>query len=158
EPAESILTTFISTLNNNDGSLLLVAPDGTLADIVGWGTESKRFQGSPAEAPRENQSIQRCVKDGILFEAVPRNNALEMLVYEELGPTPGAGVDGAERPVVNGCGGLAISEIAANTSEQFIELYNATSQPLMIAGCRVQTNRNAQAFVFPDDSELAADE
>ena len=52
---------------------------------------------------------------------------------------------------VNGCAGLRLSEIGANISPQFIELYNASQEPLNLRGCQVQTNRSSEiSYVFGD--------
>lgn len=156
QPEEQILTTFTSALNNNEGSLILVAPDNSIVDIVGWGSKSKSYYSTPAQAPKANQSIQRCLKDGALFTASPRDNSVEMLIYEDIGPTPGAGIECTEQPTVNYCEGLKISEVAANLDEQFIELYNSSGEDLMLGGCKVQTNRSSEAFTFDDNAILEA--
>ena len=144
-----------SNLSNSAGSLLLVAPDGTVIDMVGWGSSAKSFYTSPAKAPGTNQSIQRCMKNGALQEANPRDNSVELLVYEDIGPTPGLGISCVEPPVVNLCTGIVISEIAANVDEQFIELHNPTSGPIVLDGCRVLTNRSTtKAFIFPADTRI----
>ncbi len=59
----------------------------------------------------------------------------------------------------NMCIGLQLSEIGAHLTQQFIEVYNANTQPLPIAGCQLQTNRS-QTFrvVFADNITLAAGE
>lgn len=148
-----------SNLSNSGGSLFLVAPNGEVIDLVGWGVSAKSYYDSPAVAPGVNQSIQRCIKDGIMFEVNPRSNAAEMHVYEDLGPTPGAGVACAEAPVVNICEGIVISEVAANVDDQFIELYNQSEGPVNLAGCRLLTNRStSKAFVFPEETVLGAGE
>ena len=61
--------------------------------------------------------------------------------------------------VVNTCDGLRLSEIAANTTSQFIEVYNPNTFPIDVSGCQLQTNRSATAnFTFSDGSALAAGE
>ncbi len=59
--------------------------------------------------------------------------------------------------VVNQCSYLRLSEIAANTTSQFIEVYNTSSEPHDISGCQLQTNRSqTTSFVFPESTILAA--
>ncbi len=51
--------------------------------------------------------------------------------------------------VVNQCKGLRLSEIGANYDAQFIEVYNAASEPLDLSGCQIQTNRSQVAsYIF----------
>lgn len=53
--------------------------------------------------------------------------------------------------VVNECSGIVIAEVAANTSEQFIELYNTNAEPVGLEGCQVMTNRSStKAHVFDE--------
>jgi len=59
----------------------------------------------------------------------------------------------------NACSGLRLSEIAANTDTQFIEVYNATSAALDISGCQLQTNRSQTAsYLFDPGSVLESGE
>ena len=59
-------------------------------------------------------------------------------------PSPGTGENVfSETGAINQCVGLKLSEIAANTDQQFIEVYNAISGELDISGCQLQTNRSA---------------
>jgi hypothetical protein len=52
---------------------------------------------------------------------------------------------------INTCSALRLSEIGANLSEQFIEIYNASNEPVNILGCQLQTNRSREtSFVFGD--------
>lgn len=60
---------------------------------------------------------------------------------------------------VNSCEGLRLSEIAANTSAQFIEVYNPSSAAMDISGCQLQTNRSStKSYVFSAGSRLGAGE
>lgn len=146
------------TLSNEAGSLILLAPDGSEVDMVGWGAKSKRYHTLPAVAPAANQSIQRCIKDGSLLERNPRSNAEELLVYADLGPTPRAGIMCAEPPIVNLCQGVILSEIGPNVQSQFIELHNPTDRPVSLAGCRLQTNNNKKSFMFADERVIGIGE
>ncbi len=56
---------------------------------------------------------------------------------------------------VNQCEGVKISEIGANYTPQFIEIYNETSSSSDISGCQLQTNRSQIAsYVFPENTVL----
>lgn len=62
--------------------------------------------------------------------------------------TPNQFTDGSP---VNDCRTLRLSEIAANTASQFIEVYNAGTEPISLRGCRLQTNRSQEiSYVFDD--------
>lgn len=65
-------------------------------------------------------------------------------------------LEGEKCPVLNTCKGVVISEIAANVEEQFIELHNLASESIDITGCKVQTNRNTQTYIFPENTLLHA--
>lgn len=61
--------------------------------------------------------------------------------------------------VVNECLGLKISEIGANYSPQFIEVYNASSSKIDISGCQLQTNRSqTDSYIFPESTGLGPNE
>ncbi len=71
-------------------------------------------------------------------------------------PTPGSepnkfsGIAG-----VNQCEGLKLSEIAANYTTQFIEVYNESNESIDISGCQLQTNRSQSvSYVFPVGTTL----
>ncbi len=64
-------------------------------------------------------------------------------------------VDGtcAEIPAVtpkNPCDGLQLTEVAANTSRQFIELYNSTDVEKDLTGCKLMTNRSKEQYTFTE--------
>lgn len=73
-------------------------------------------------------------------------------------PTPGSEANKFnETGIVNQCSALKLSEIAANYSSQFIEVYNASGLPIDISGCQLQTNRSqAVSYVFSKNSILNA--
>lgn len=61
--------------------------------------------------------------------------------------------------VNNSCDGVRISEIAANHSNQFIELYNQSTESIDVSGCQLQTNRSETArYVFPNETFINADD
>lgn len=57
---------------------------------------------------------------------------------------------------VNDCRALRLSEIAANATPQFIEVYNTSSEPISLRGCQLQTNRSQDARYVFDDMSLPA--
>ena len=53
----------------------------------------------------------------------------------------------------NSCEGIVISEIAANSAKQFIEIYNSADTEAELLGCQIMTNRSTtKSYVFPDVS------
>lgn len=61
----------------------------------------------------------------------------------------------AQIGTVNQCTGVRLSEIAANTSNQFIEVYNPTNAISDISGCQILTNRSQTAsFTFAEGTKL----
>ena len=60
---------------------------------------------------------------------------------------------------MNTCENLRLSEIGANYSPQFIEVYNPTNKTIDISGCQLETNRSAVAsYVFAKNTKLAANQ
>lgn len=60
--------------------------------------------------------------------------------------TPNRFTDGQP---INSCSALRLSEIGANVSRQFIELYNIAAEPVSLKGCQLQTNRSTEtSYVF----------
>ena len=55
---------------------------------------------------------------------------------------------------VNECASLRLSEVGANLKTQFIEVYNASTQPIEIGGCQLRTNRSAEAKHVFDAQQL----
>lgn len=72
-------------------------------------------------------------------------------------PTPGNEQNKFSEMGSNQCVGLKLSEIAANYTTQFIEVYNELSEPIDISGCQLQTNRSQSAsYVFAENTVLEA--
>lgn len=71
-------------------------------------------------------------------------------------PTPGSQPNQfTSGAVINYCSGLRLSEIAANHSSQFIEVYNASNSVIDVSGCQIQTNRSqTKSFIFSENSSL----
>lgn len=90
--------------------------------------------------------------DGNIAIADPRDTSKEFTVYSNDLPTPFIGmactVPDPPKPV-NSCEGLRINEIAANVTDQFVELQNDTDHAIALDGCRLQTNRSqTKAYIF----------
>ena len=56
---------------------------------------------------------------------------------------------------INTCEGVVIAEIAANVTDQFIELHNPTGESIELGGCIVQTNRGLAMHTIPNQSLVA---
>ncbi len=75
-------------------------------------------------------------------------------------PTPGnRPSDFGPDVVVNHCEGLRLSEIGANYSSQFIEVYSTAATEIDISGCQLQTNRSTTStYIFAAGSKMAVGE
>lgn len=135
--------------NKSQGYIQLVNPAGEVIDIVGYGSKSILAKGDqPIAAPPTDVSAQRCeTESGYLIET--GFNATELAQYGI--STPGAGIACLASVVANPCTGILLSEIAANTADQFVEIANPTTEPIDLSGCLLQTNRNHNVFTFPDE-------
>lgn len=166
--------TFPYGLSNDDGSVILTNRSGEEIDSVRWGSSSERAK------PHGKGYVLRRVQDslGVFvdsdndtsdFSAVePRETyeygslieIIDMCVniegYQSIVP------EGYIRHESNGscadvslpvrtCEGIIISEIAANVTDQFIELHNQTNESLDLGGCILQTNNSkAVTYILPD--------
>jgi len=150
------------SLNDTIGEVLLgtSAAAGDVLDKVAWGNvaaaDGYLFDGKAASAPPKNNSLQRCFVGDAVAITDPRDTSQEFLVYSNDLPTPFVGVacvlPEPAQPV-NMCEGLRINEIAANTTDQFIELRNDSGQSLTLTGCQLQTNRSStKSYVFGDET------
>ncbi len=146
------------SLNDTVGEVVLgkTAASNDVLDKVAWGSatavDGYVFDIKPAVAPLKNNSLQRCFIDGGVAIASPRDTSKEFTIYSNDLPTPFIGiaciVPDPPKPV-NNCEGLHINEIAANVTDQFIELQNDTDHTIALDGCRLQTNRSqTKVYVF----------
>ncbi|MDR1032802.1 MAG: hypothetical protein LBL84_02195 [Candidatus Nomurabacteria bacterium] len=149
------------TTNATQGYIRIVDDGGETVDLLGYGsaTNAKNAEGGkPITSGKvAGKSAQRCERSpGIIVDT--DINVDDFDNYEL--STPGFGVScvgGAdyEAEPINQCSGLVLSEIGANLSEQFVEVYNSIGATLDISGCGLKTNRSGQVFVFAN-LELAA--
>lgn len=162
--ATGLVTSFAKTsysLNDTIGEIFIsksAAVDEVL-DKVAWGSVSTIdgyiYDTKPAVAPSKGGSLQRCFLDGAVSFSDPRDTSKEFLVYANDLPTPSVGmacvVPDPPRPV-NSCEGLSISEIAANVTDQYIELRNSSSREMELEGCQLQTNRSmTKSYIFGEE-------
>ncbi len=129
-------------LAQNDGSVVLSRSDGSVADTVGWGNNSKSA-GSPIKGGVK--IVWRCFIGENIIDS--KNNSTDFLSSK--------GSDGQEivpylRPnckspelkpepskELNKCEGLKLSEIASNVDEQFIEIINSGEKTVITTGCKL---------------------
>jgi hypothetical protein len=67
----------------------------------------------------------------------------------------------SERPVpvaLHDCEGVLLSEVAANVTGQFIEIYNSNETETPIGGCGVMTNRNKEKLTFSSTDTMRSHE
>ena len=175
--------TFTAGMANSGGRVRVVDAAGTTIDLVGWG-DAADFLGSPAPAlARTGDSLQRGIDDAQYVDS--RNNAQDFsiapskLLYETGalleatdycrnivgiqervpdGMLRNKVGDCIDKKSINFCEGVTISEVAANTTRQYVELVNRTKQPVSLEGCRVMTNRSATTAMTFSNQTLEAGE
>ena len=125
-------------LAQNDGSVVLLRSDGSVADTVGWGNNSKSA-GSPIKGGVK--IVWRCFIDGNIIDS---KNFLsgKNLNNQEVEPYSRPNCKNSEpKPKsskeLNKCEGLKLSEIASNVDEQFIEIINSGEKTVITTGCKL---------------------
>ena len=129
-------------LAQNDGSVVLSRSDGSVADTVGWGNNSKSA-GSPIKG--SVKIVWRCFIDGNIIDS--KNNSTDFLSSkgsdsQEVAPYSRPNCKSPElKPEtskeLNKCEGLKLSEIASNVDEQFIEIINSGEKTVITTGCKL---------------------
>ena len=129
-------------LAQNDGSVVLSRSDGSVADTVGWGNNSK-FAGSPIKGGVK--IVWRCFIDGNIIDS--KNNSTDFLSSkgsgsQEIVPYSRPNCKNPESKSesskeLNKCEGLKLSEIASNVDEQFIEIINSGEKTVITTGCKL---------------------
>ena len=144
------------------GSLQLQRPDGSVADLVGWGkAAAKEGEAVPV---RGKTHLWRCHTAGTVVDTDNNANdfsAGDAMTLREIPvcsssstpQQPPQQPPRAQDPPAASCQGVKLNEIGARTADQFIEVVNTSSQPVQLAGCRVGTNRQAKLYAF-DQQQL----
>ena len=125
-------------LAQNNGSVVLSRSDGSVADTVGWGNNSKSA-GSPIKGGVK--IVWRCFVDENIIDS---KNFLsgKNLNNQEVEPYSRPNCKNSEpKPKsskeLNKCEGLKLSEIASNVDEQFIEIINSGEKTVITTGCKL---------------------
>ena len=124
-------------LAQNDGSVVLLRPDGSISDTVGWGNNSKSA-GSPIKGGVK--IVWRCFIDENIIDSKflsgKNLNNQEIVPYSR--PNCKSPEPKPESPKeLNKCEGLKLSEIASNVDEQFIEIINSGEKTVITTGCKL---------------------
>ena len=129
-------------LAQNDGSVVLSRSDGSVADIVGWGNNSKSA-GSPIKGGVK--IVWRCFVGKNIIDS--KNNSTDFLsskgsdsqgIVPYSRPNCKSPESNPESPKkLNKCEGLKLSEIASNIDEQFIEIINSGEKTVITTGCKL---------------------
>ena len=129
-------------LAQNNGSVVLSRSDGSVADTVGWGNNSKSA-GSPIKGGVK--IVWRCFIGENIIDS--KNNSTDFLSSkgsdnQEIVPysrpnckTPDSKSESPKE--LNKCEGLKLSEIASNIDEQFIEIINSGEKTVITTGCKL---------------------
>lgn len=129
-------------LSQGDGSVVLLRSDGSVADTVGWGNNSKSA-GSPIKG--SVKIVWRCfVGENIIdsknnstdFLSSKGSNSQEIVPYSRPNcKSPESKPEPSKE--LNKCEGLKLSEIASNVDEQFIEIINSGEKTVITTGCKL---------------------
>ena len=131
-------------LAQNDGSVVLSRSDGSVADTVGWGNNSKSA-GSPIKGGVK--IVWRCfIGENIIdsknnstdFLSSKGSDSQEIVPYSRPSckkPESNPGSKSPREP--NKCEGLKLNEIASNVDEQFIEIVNSGEKTVITTGCKL---------------------
>ena len=129
-------------LAQNDGSVVLSRSDGSVADTVGWGNNSKSA-GSPIKGGVK--IVWRCFIGENIIDS--KNNSTDFLSSkgsdnQEIVPYSRPNCKSPEpKPEspkeLNKCEGLKLSEIVSNVDEQFIEIINSGEKTVITTGCKL---------------------
>ena len=129
-------------LAQNDGSVVLSRSDGSVADTVGWGNNSKSA-GSPIKGGVK--IVWRCFVGENIIDS--KNNSTDFLSSkgfdnQEIVPysrpnckSPEPNPESLKK--LNKCEGLKLSEIVSNVDEQFIEIINSGEKTVITTGCKL---------------------
>ena len=124
---------YLKTIAMSAGPLELIY-DGTVIDSVCWTGKDGCYNGFDSSHPTT------LVRNGDIFEHIESyepNYLVES--FEIIAPSP------PPEPTPH-CTGLQFSEIFTNyevdASEQFVELYNSTSDPIDLTGCQIKYKNN----------------
>ena len=126
-------------LAQNDGSVVLSRLDGLVADIVGWGNNSKSA-GSPIKGGVK--IVWRCFIDENIIDSKflsgKNLNNQEVEPYSRPSCKKPESNPGSKLPgELNKCEGLKLNEIASNVDEQFIEIINYGEKTVITTGCKL---------------------
>ena len=124
-------------LAQNNGSVVLSRSDGSVADTVGWGNNSKSA-GSPIKGGVK--IVWRCFIDENIIDSkfLSGKNLNNQEVEPYSRPNCKTSDSKSESPKeLNKCEGLKLSEIASNVDEQFIEIINSGEKTVITTGCKL---------------------
>ena len=125
-------------LAQNNGSVVLSRSDGSVADTVGWGNNSKSA-GSPIKGGVK--IVWRCFIDENIIDSKFLSG--KNLNNQEVEPysrpnckSPEPNPESSKE--LNKCEGLKLSEIASNIDGQFIEIINSGEKTVITTGCKLR--------------------
>ena len=143
-----------SGLAQSGGHIRVLDADGSLVDLVGWGSANSA-ETEPAPAAQPGESLERLPGEfepdgGNAYDT--QNNRQDFRVRPSPEPQSAANaetpLDDFEAPAeaVVSYSGLVVSELfvdpvspQADAEDEFVELHNSSSQPIELSGVRVET-------------------
>lgn len=176
---------FASGMSDAGGAVAVYDASGMQIDAVAWGSNVKYAEGGVSTpALSKGKALQRlALESGVLQDTDHTNSDMQLVptrttfsygslidivdMCQNIDDNQATVPDGYNRDLllgnctkrveVNECHGVGISEIAANRTEQFIEVHNSSDAPVTMTGCQLMTNRSTATYVF-DGLTLQPDE
>lgn len=138
-------------INKSSGALSLEFEYGDTIgkDEVCWGGKTKGFSCTDDERYVKSSGI----ADGLsLLRCEGEDCQSDFVATDSYQPGFGGFIadtyDIPQEDLKNTCTGLELSEIAANSNDQFIEIYNSSGSSLNLKGCGLMTSRNSKKHIF----------
>lgn len=144
-------------LARSGGHVRILDESGSVVDVVGWGT-AKSAEIKPLSEIDAGYSAVRKIIDDVIQDT--DNNFDDFIQTSEPSPEGGSLIEPVieEVPevIVPFCDGLVISEVLPNPEgtdkgNEFIELYNPTSDEIVLGGCVLKTSGSSKEYAFTDD-------
>lgn len=140
-------------LSRTAGSVVLIHPDGSSSDVIGWG-DAKYFESEAAAGGAK--LFWRCFNGDLVVDSdINKLDIMSSLKDDDLqtikpGTRPSctdlADEDDKNSEPINRCKGLKLNEIIANSDDQIIELINSSDSDLDVSGCSIRTSHSRESI------------
>jgi hypothetical protein len=165
--AAEMLFSATTNLATTNGSLSVVNQEGTVVDMLGWGSGAAEGTATAGNIPA-GKILQRLVAsnetDTLQLQDTNNNSEdFELTVFDGSYTTSGLYEVETELPETEeflpNCEEIVLSEVlpnalGADAGKEFIELFNPTSEDIDLKGCALELSSEEQ-YVFTDEVLLA---